>query len=66
MNRFLPLLLFAGLLSPVAAVANTHNTRDICAKYAVKEITYKHLKKNRVMRIFIAYYIGYIRLIDNI
>ena len=39
MKRFLLLALTAGLFSPIAAKANTHDTRDICARHEIKEIT---------------------------
>ena len=39
MKRLLLLALTAGLLSPIAAKANTtNNTRDACARYAVQEL----------------------------
>ena len=39
MNHFLIFALTAGLLSPIAANANTHDTRDICARHRIGEIT---------------------------
>ena len=39
MKRFLLLALTAGLLTPIAAKANTHDTRRICARHRIGEIT---------------------------
>ena len=47
MKRFLFVTLFASLLIPTVAKANTHNTRDTCARYAVDELT-----TNQVLRKF--------------
>ena len=41
MKRFLLLALTASLISPLGAKANTHDTRDICARHEIQEITTK-------------------------
>ena len=41
MRRFLFVTLFASLLIPSVAKANTHDMRNTCARFAVKELTTK-------------------------